>query len=273
MMKKGKKVLTSLLTGLVILIAAIGLMINIFGDRLLKTGIETGARKALQVGVRLDDISLSILGGKLNLNNLEVDNPQGYQNPQLLSLNHAYMALNVKSLLSDTVEMEKIQLNNISLTIEQKGLTNNLQDILNSLPKSDTPSKTDTKSSKNLKIKELQINGVEVAVKLLPVPGRADNIKFKLSPITLNNIGTDETIDVAQLTGVILKAIAGGVMEDGKELLPLDMINDLSKGVLGIGQDILKQGTDVGKGILEGAGDIGKGAGEALKGIFEKKKD
>lgn len=272
-MKKGKKILTSLLTAVLVLIVAGAFLINVFGDRALKVGIEAGAQKALKVGVRLDDITLSILGGKLNLNNLEVDNPQGYQNPQLLTLKHAYMAMNIKSLLGDTVEVEKIQLDNISLTIEQKGLTNNLQEILNSLPKSDAPAQSDTTSSKNLRITELQIDGVKVTVKLLPVPGRADNINLELAPITLTNIGTNEKVDVAQLTGVILKAIAGGVMEKGKGTLPLDMINDLSKGVLGVGQEVLQQGADIGKGVLEGAGDIGKGAGDALKGIFEKKKD
>ena len=120
-MKTGKKILTSLLVGLLVLIMLVALLINMFGDRALKIGIETGAEKALKVGVRLDNISLSILGGKLNLNNLEVDNPQGYQNPNLLKVSSAYMALNIRSLLSDTVEMEKMQFDNISLAIEQKG--------------------------------------------------------------------------------------------------------------------------------------------------------
>ena len=105
------------------------------------------------------------------------------------------------------------------------------------------------------------------------MPGRAGTVKLRLSPITLTNLGGDEDIDVAELTGVILKAIAGGVMEEGKGLLPLDMINDLGKGVLGIGQDVLKQGSDIGKGIIEGAGDIGKGASEAVRGIFQKKEE
>lgn len=269
-MKTGKKILTSLLVGLLILIALVALVINMFGDRALKIGIEAGAEKALKVGVRLDNITLSILGGKLNLNNLEVDNPQGYQNPNLLKISSAYMALNTRSLLSDTVEMEKLQFDNISLTIEQKGLTSNLQEILNNLPKSDAPPQPDAKPSKQLKIKELKINGVEVNVKLLPVPGRADTLNLQLAPITLTNLGGDEKIDVAELTAVILKAIAGGVMEKGKGVLPLDMINDLGKGVMGVGQEVLE---GVGKEIIKGTDDIGKGATEAIKGIFQKKEE
>jgi hypothetical protein len=236
----------------------------------LKIGIETGAEKALKVGVRLDNISLSILGGKLNLNNLEVDNPQGYQNPNLLKVSSAYMALNIRSLLSDTVEMEKMQFDNISLAIEQKGLTSNLQEILNNLPKSDAPPQPGAKPSKQLKIRELQINGVAVNVKLMPVPGRADTLNLQLSPITLTNLGGGEEINVEELTAIILKAIAGGVMEKGKGVLPLDMIDDLGKGVLGVGQEAIE---GVGKEIIKGVDDVGKGATEAIRGIFQKKEE
>lgn len=272
-MKTGKKILMSLLVILIAVIVLISISIHLFGDRALKAGIEMGAEHALKVDVRLDDAALSIFGGKLNLNRLEIDNPQGYQHPNLMTLGNAFVAVNIRSLLSDTVEIEKIQLDHVSLTIEQKGLTNNLQEILNNLPKSDAPAKPSDKPGKNLRIKELQINGVEVNAKLLPVPGRADTVKLRVAPITLTDLGTDEDIDVAQLTGIILVAIANGVMEQGKDLLPLDMLNNLSEGVLGVGQDILKQGTDLGKGILEGAGDVGKGATDAIRGLFQRSED
>ena len=267
-MKTGSKILAGIVVVLLVLIAVVAILINVFGDRALKIGIERGAEQALQVGVRLNDASLSIFGGKLNLNGLEIDNPQGYQHPTLMTLGNTFVAVNIKSLMSDTVEIDQIVLDSISLTIEQKGLTNNLQEILNNLPKSDAPA---AKSGKNLRIKELQINGVEVNAKLLPVPGRADTVKLKLAPMILTNLGTDEDLNVTELTAIVLAAIVKGVAEQGKDLLPIDMINDLSKGVLDVGTEALRQATDVGKGILDGAGDIGKGAGEAIRGLFQKK--
>ena len=269
-MKIARKIVGLLITGLVVLIVLAAVLINVFGDRALKIGIEKGAQHALKVGVQLDGAGLSILAGKLHLKNLVIDNPEGYQHPHLLTLGHASMAVNIGSLLSDTVDMEKIQLDDIRLTLEQKGLTSNLQDVLNNLPQSDAPATPEDKPSKNLRIRELYINGVEVNAKLLPIPGRADTVRLRLAPMTLTNIGTDEEIDVAQLTGVILAAIAGGLIEQGKDLLPIDMLNNLSEGVLGIGEDVLRHGLDLGKGILEGAGDVGKTAGDAIRGIFQR---
>jgi len=147
-MKTGKRILVSFVVVLVVLIAVVAVLINVFGDRALKVGIERGAEHALKVGVRLNDATLSIFGGKLNLNGLQVDNPQGYQNPQLMTLGNAFVAADPRSLLSDTVQIERIQLDNVSLTIEQKGLSNNLQEILNNLPKSDAPAAPSDKPGK-----------------------------------------------------------------------------------------------------------------------------
>jgi len=263
-MKTGTKMLKWLVVVLLVLIVLVLILVNVFGDRALKIGIEKGASSALKVGVRVNDVSLKILRGKLNLNGLEVDNPQGYQHKQLLTLGNVFVAVNIKSLMSDTVEIDQIRLDNVNLTIEQKGMTNNLQEILNNLPKSDAPAAPGDKPGKQLKIKELQINGVAVNAKLLPIPGRADTVTLKVAPITLTNLGGDEKLDVAQLTAVVLKAIAKGVMEQGKDLLPTDMLKDMGSSILGAGQETLKQATEAGKGIIEGAG-------EAIKGLFQKK--
>ena len=85
----------------------------------------------------------------------------------------------------------------------------------------------------------------------------------------------------------ILTAIFQGIAEQGKGILPDDLVNGLS-GALGktfeVGTEIIKGGAetgkkllegtgDVGKKLLEGAGDAGKGIGKGLKGInpFKKK--
>lgn len=263
-MKAGTKMLKWPVVVLLVLILAVSMLVSVFGDRALKVGIEKGAAAAMKVGVRVNDVNLKILAGKLNLNGLEIDNPQGYEHKQMLTLGNVFVAVNIRSLMSDTVEIDQIRLDNVNLTIEQKGLSNNLQEILNNLPKSDAPAAPGDKPAKQLKIKELQINGVAVNAKLLPIPGRADTVTLKIAPITLTNLGGDEKLDVAQLTAVILKAIAKGVTEQGKDLLPMDMLKDMGSSVLGVGQETLKQATEAGKGIIEGAGG-------AIKGLFQKK--
>lgn len=272
---KTKKILSMIVIVLLALIIIVVLAINIFGDQALKAGVETGASKAMKVDVTLNDISLAILAGKLNMNELVVNNPEGYQNPTFLELGHGFVDLNTKSLLSDTIEIEKMQFDNIKVTIEQKGMTNNLKEILSNLPKAEPSDESaqEEKEGKNLLVKQLDIKGIEVTVKLLPVPGRADNLKLTINPIHLENIGSNEDIDMPKLVTKIILAIAGGIAEKGKDVLPLDMLDSLGDELTKQGAELLKAGEDIGKELLEGGKDIGKEATETLKGLnpFKKK--
>ena len=270
-MKKGKvkKIIRYTAIGILAVILVASLLFSLFGDKLIRVAIETGARKALQVDVRLEKISTSLLRGKVDLVNFEIDNPQGYQHESFMKVEHVFVNLNTPSLLSDTIEMDMIQLENINLVIEQKGTTNNLKEILSNLPKSDPtepkpePEPTEEGAGKNFRIKVLEINNIEVKAKLLPIPGRADTVTLKIKPICLENLGTDEKIDAAGLTAKILKAISKGIAEQGADILPTEMIGS-------IGDELSKQG----EALLKGTENIGKSATDAIKGLgglFKKK--
>jgi hypothetical protein len=271
-----KKTLSILAIVIVTLIVLLIIALTVFGNQTLKIGIETGAAAALKVGVSLDSAKLSLLGGSVELYGLNVQNPPGYQHPEFLNLKKAAIDLKISSLLSNTIEIEKIQFDEIQVTLEQKGVTtNNLQEILSALPKTDeTAPKPDDKSAgKQLLIKELTINGVQVKVKLLPIPGKADTVTLRLSPIVMKDLGSDKPINVAELTAKILRAIADGIAEQGKDLLPLDMVGSIGKGVAEQGKKVLDTAGQAGKGVMEGVGNVGKGATDALKGIFQKKEE
>ena len=277
MKKPVKKVLSIIVVVLLVLIVAVVLLINIFGDAALKAGVETGAGKAMKVDVRVQDMSLKILRGKLNISDLVVDNPEGYDNETFLELGSGYVHLKPSSLFSDTIEIETLQLDNISLTIEQKGMTNNLQEILGNLPKAEPKEEkpAEEKTGKQLLIKKLDIEGVKVTVNFLPIPGRADNVTLELSPIHMENVGSGENMNTSKLVSKILMAIAGGIAQKGKDILPTEMITDIGGQIGEQGQKLLEAGQDVGKGILDTGKDIGDQATEAIKGLnpFQKKEE
>jgi Tfp pilus assembly major pilin PilA len=276
-MKNGfKKVISIIIVILLVVIVAAAILINIYGDAALKAGIETAAGKALKVNVTIGDVALAIWAGKLNINNLVVDNPEGYQNPTFLELGHGFVDLKTSSLLSDTIEIDTLQLDNVHLTIEQKGLTSNLSEILNNLPKAEKTAEEqpkEEKPGKKLLIKQLDIEGIKVTAKLLPVPGRADNLTLDLAPIHMENVGSGEKLDTSKLVAKILLAIAGGIAEKGKDILPTEMLNNIGGRLTEQGMKILESGQNVGKEILGTGKDIGEQATETLKGLLPKKKE
>jgi hypothetical protein len=188
--------------------------------------------------------------------------------------------------MSDTVKINQITLDGAEVVLEQKGLRNNIQDVVKAIPKG--PEGEAAAEGKKLHIDELVISNTTVKVKVLPfsVPGKVDTIPLKLTTIRMTNLGSDNKLNTASLIGKILSAIARGIAEQGAGILPDDVIKGLS-GALGdtldAGIEIIKEGTDVtkkvlegagdtGKKILEGAGDVGKGIGDGIKGLIPGKK-
>lgn len=267
-MAKGKKILVSILIVLLVLVLVAVIVFNVYGDQLVRTAIVAGAQKALQVDVRLESVDLQILAGKTELTNLEIDNPEGYKHPTFLKLGRTYVELDTSSILSDTVEIPLMQLDNIAVVIEQKGTTSNISKILDNLPKSESaegkPEPAETGGGKNVRIKVLEINNIEVKAKLLPVPGRADTVTLKVKPIRMENVGSDEKIDIPGLTAKIITAIAKGIAQQGTDMIPTEMLGSAAKQLGKQGGALIMGGVDVGKGAAESATDAVKGLGGLL---------
>jgi hypothetical protein len=269
-MKSVRKILRIVLLAIVVLIVGIVVVIHFFGNSLLKTGIETAASKTLTVPVSIDDMDFSILGAKVGFQGLVIDNPPGYKHEKLLKLGDASIAVSTGSLLKDTINIKEIKLNNVNVVLEQKGVTsNNLQDIIKALPKSDEP-EDKTKAGKKLHIDKLELTNIVVQAKLLPVPGKADTVTLKLDPIVMNDLGSDDKMDVAKLTGKILLAIATGVAKQGVGLLPEGLTNAMST-TLGITADVGKAAVEGGAKLIEGGTDAGKGIIKGVQSLFKPK--
>ncbi len=278
-MKKTLKRLKIILLMIVILIVVAIVAINLYADSAVKWGIETAGTKTLGVGVKLDSASLGILSGTLGLKELIIDNPKEYQNPHLLDLSNGNIQVRIGSLLSDIVEIKQIRLDGVDVVLEQKDVrSNNLQDILKNIPKTEQPKESD----KKLHIETLEISNINVNVKLLPLPGRVDNIPISVGTIKMTNLGGDDKLSTSRLVSTILLAISKAIAEKGTGILPDDIIgplnttlgqlDELSETLLKEGRDILKTGGDIkeiGEDLGEGVKDITEGIG----GLLKQKKD
>jgi len=269
-MKTPIKIVYGILFVIIVLVIVVVALVHLFGNQALKTGIETAATKTLNVAVSVGDVDLSIVGGRVGLQNLIINNPQGYQYDRLLELKAAKIEVDVWSLLSDTVKIKEIKLDGANVVLEQKGFSNNIKDVIKSIPaKKEQPAEP---SGKKLHIDNLEITNITVNVKLLPVPGKADTLTLKLAPIKMTDLGGDNKLNTAALSSKILLAIASGIAEQGTGLLPKEMIGSLASELkrvgaltgtlLGESSEILETGKDAGKEIIEG-----------VKGLLKPKKE
>jgi len=293
-MKSPLKIVYIVLLVIIVLVIVVVALVHLFGNQAVKAGIETAATKTLNVAVEVGDVDMSIMGGKLGLQNLVIDNPPGYQHEKLLELKSAKIEVDVWSLLSDTVKIKEIKLDGANVVLEQKGFSNNINDVIKAIPtKEEQPSEP---SGKKLHIDNLEITNTTVNVKLLPIPGKADTLTLKLAPIKMIDLGGDNKLNTAALSSKILLAITKGIAEQGAGLLPEDIVGSLTSElkrleslagtllgqggeILGIrqssrtGKEAIETGKDAGKEAIEAGKDAGKTATDALKGLFKPKEE
>ncbi len=91
-----------------------------------------------------------------------------------------------------------------------------------------------------------------------------------LAPIKMTDLGGDNKMDIAELSGKILMAIAKGIAEKGAGLLPDNIIGPLNDQLTQLGEmskTLLKEGDK----ILDEGKDLGKDITEGIKGLFKPK--
>jgi hypothetical protein len=267
-MKTKSKTISIIIVGVIILALVLWVALYLLGGYLLKAGIEIGGTKALGVAVNVGSARLSIRKGLIEIRNLVVKNPPGYANKELLILGQGVISADVRTLLSDVVHIRELKLDGVNLTIEQKMLSNNLQDVIGSLKSGKGEDREP--SGRKLRIDTLEITGIRVKVKLLPVPGKADTVTLNLAPIRMKNLGSDNKLDAGILAGKIMLAVAEGVAEQGVGVLPAQMVNTM-KSTLGKTAEAGKAATEKGKEVLGAGKDLGAETIKGLGGLLKPK--
>ncbi len=235
----------SIVLFLLMAILVVVFLLHLFGNRALKLAVETAGTKTLNVGVTVEDVSFSILNGTFRLKNLVIRNPSGFQTPSLIEMDLLEVKADMASFLRPTVNLKTIQLDALGLTVEQKGLSNNLQEVLDhvsaSRPKAPSEPKQPSEG-KQVLVDVLEITNTSVQVKLLPIPGQAKDLSLKLTPIRMENLSSGKPITIVELTAKILAAIVEGLNQQAGDILPAEIAGPL-KSFLSTG-DILNTGKE-----------------------------
>jgi len=268
-MKAVKKIAISVILGLVGLVVVLVVAFYLFGENAIKGAVEKAASEALGVAVTIKDVDLSVLRGGVGIEGLVVKNPKGYANENLLELGEGRVVVNIGSLLGDTVKIREIKLDGAKLTMEQKGLTNNLKEIIDRLPKGQKAG--EQPAGKKLHIDKLEITNTNVKVKLLPVPGKSDTVSMKIDPIVMEDLGSDNKLSMGVLSARILTAMATGVAKQGAGVLPDDMVKGIGSA-LGATIDMGKEATKEGQKLLDTTTGAGKEVLGGLKDLLGGKK-
>ena len=262
--EKQKTTWSGVLFTIVIMLVIVAIISPFVIDNILKVSIEKAIKKQLNVDASVGRVHLNIAAGSIEVNDLTIGNPPGYEFKNILELKSISIKANVRSLASGTIEVNEVNLNNAAVAIEQKGLTSNLNDILKSTKKPKAETEKTEQKGKNVHVASVDIQDINVTAKLLPVPGKLDTVRLKISRLHLSDIGGKKTT-LADVAGKIFTEISNAIVREGSNIIPSDVLGPINENIGQAREKVLKTEEEMKKEV--------KGATEGLKGLFKKKKD
>ncbi|MGD1275832.1 MAG: hypothetical protein ABR964_01250 [Tepidisphaeraceae bacterium] len=262
----------------VVLVVVIAIAVAYFSlNSVIRATVQRQGSASLGVPTTLDSAAMSLLGGKLSLNGLNVGSPPNFSAPQMFTVGTASVQVHYGQLLGHPIRINKIVIDAPKLVVEQSNLKLNIQALMDQKTKAaESPAAGGAeKPAEPMKliIDELDVNNAQVS--FMPgLPGLTTATTVPVPSLVLKNIGNaDNAQNGAAVGDVVLQtvtALAGQAGQSGN--LPAQLKGALSSGLQGVaqqlGQSFASQFQSVtgslGQNLGQGLGNLGNNAGKPL---------
>ena len=246
----------------VLIIALFAIILNL--GKIVKTGINTVVPQVTKCEAHVDDVNFNVFGGKFEIKNLVIKNPEGYKTDHAFALGHIFVNVKMGSLMSDVIEIDQVLIDAPEITYEvglgNSNLNTILENVNSSLPYSDEAKKEDKEEKKE--------GGKKVVVNLVKVTNGKIGVSAKIAggmeaPIVLPDI---EIKDLGKKEGGISMVQAAAITLKTTLLSIFDVLK--SSGKL-----LLDGAKAIGEGIVDGVKSLGDGAKDSIKSLGDSAKD
>ena len=246
----------------ILIIAVFAIILNL--GKIVKTGINTVVPQVTKCEAHVDDVNFNVFGGKFEIKNLVIKNPEGYKTDQAFSLGHIFVNVKMGSLLSDVIEIDQVLIDAPEITYEvglgNSNLNTILENVNSALPSSDEEKKEEKEEKKE--------GGKKVVINLVKVTNGRIGVSAKIAggveaPIVLPDI---EIKDLGKKEGGISMVQAAAITLKTTLLSIFDVLK--SSGKL-----LLDGAKAIGEGITEGIKSLGDSAKDGVKSLGDSAKD
>lgn len=278
-----KKWAVRLVAGAAIVLLVAVVVIVLILDGATRSAIERNATDALDVRTTLDGANVKLLGRRLDLHQLEVSSPEGFdETPRFVRLGHATTDLSLFDLPRERIELQQLLLEDVEVHLDRSGGRANYNVILENLKAFQDRGESDRE--KELFIHEVVLRDITVHVRVLPIGGDLTRLELSIPEIVIEDVGSGEDgVSTAKLVGVITTALLAGIFQQGADILPEDILKELGQGVAAVGElgqfgmtvagETFQNAAGLIGAVAENLGSIGEevidGIGESLRGVGE----
>ena len=254
-----KKRVMIIIGGVIIIIAGLLVAVLLNLGPVIKTVVNTYGPDITKTEVHLSDVDISLLSARAEIRGFYLGNPGAFKSPKALAVESIYMDVDEKSLISDPIIIEKIEVVAPEITYEKRGGTDNFQTILNNIKeRAETGKgpgeKTGEKGKgKRIVIRDVIIRDGRITLATSMLGGK--EITVPLPDIHLTDIGQKRGgVSPAEAAREIFATLH-------EKITALDMTNVLNDQLKKLGADIEAAG---GKEVTRRA----KALEEKLKGLL-----
>lgn len=220
----GKKLLK--VGGGTVLLLIVGIFIlSLTLDGFVKSGIQNSGSNALGTEVNVDNVSLSIWNGQGTIDGLMVQNPEGFSNRASISFKEISLEVDLSTLLSDTVVVKNLVVQQPEIFVEQTTNGNNLRTLQNQMGSSSGD------SGAFLVIDHLLIK--EGSVELRSTIGEERNVTTEIAQLELTGVGRDGSNTVKQTSRQVLEPILQRALAQAAKEGVMDAVKDKIQDLLG----------------------------------------
>jgi hypothetical protein len=262
-----------------IILAGLVAAIVIFLSPIASNAVKVASPQILGTEASLKSLTFNPFTGKVCLRELHVQNPvaNGFSSNDCFSVSKIFVDLDIMSLATDRIHIEKIEIVSPKIRFELKGFDSNLAALTANIEKNapaekpqpiaKEPSAEKPKSNKRVIIDEVILDGAKVEMATILTAGAA--VPIALPKIQVRDIGKDDNgASITEAVSKILNAVVGAVVKIASESMAgADAaFKALSKG----GASAVDGAKNLGKGAVESVGDGAKAVGDALKSLLGK---
>lgn len=239
-----------------------------FFDSIASSAVQSGAEVALGVDVKVGAVLLRPITGRVTITSLDISNPPGFENPHFLTLGSGTVVVSVQSLFGDPIQVRKIELSDVGVTLERARNGTNYNAILNNLATESSAPAEEESTGPGAVIDELVIRNVTAKLRASPIGGKHTEIEVEIPEIRMTNLGSESAdgMEMAELTSTVTRAILKAVSQKSAGL-SVNFASDLNRklGRLGVPKiQVPGSGEEGGGGAIQSAGEQ---ADKLIKGV------
>lgn len=205
-MKKLFKVLVGIVVVFVVFVVIL-IALQVFLNRGLNPVVQKAlpqVSESIGLDVGIESVAINLMGGSLNIENVKIANPQGFEEPNVFALESTVLDVHLRALMSGIIQVSEASVKDAKITIVRNEAGDvNLTKIQEQLPEADSPEETpepqpkpkDQPKAENpepVKIPKVQID--QLAFNTL-----FEFVDYKTTNSTPNRLGLDLSIEAANV--------------------------------------------------------------------------